>query len=755
MTATERAEARRGNTIRRSPMGGNGMTELMGQIGQIIDAIPTLVWSADSSGAADFFNMRWLEYTGLTIEQALDSGWKVAVHPDDLPNMLKTFQNAVDSGIPFEVDGRFRRNDGQFRWFLFRGGPMYDDSGHIVKWYGVNIDLEDRKRAEQTLKRSEAYLSEAQKLSHTGSFTWNISSGVISWSQETYRIFECDPTTAVDFEFILQRTHPHDRTFVQQVIERVTTEAQEFDYEQRLLLSDGSIKYLRVKGLPLEETTGPLELVGSVSDITETKQAEMELRRNERSLMDAQRLTHTGSWVWNLESQKFDYLSPEHFRIFGFEPGPVIPSNEQVFRLIHPDDLDRVYKVFTSDVFRQGIEYSMECRIITPDGTMKYLSQIGHPIANSSGELSELIGTTTDVTKERVATAALEAALEEIKILKEQLYKENLALRDEVDRISMFEDIVGNSSALQAVLSRVIKVAPTDSTVLITGETGTGKELIARAIHKRSHRSQRAFVSVNCAALASSLLSSELFGHEKGAFTGAIQRRMGRFELADGGTIFLDEVGELPLDTQVALLRVLQEREFERVGGTHPIKVDVRVIAATNRNLDSAKATGTFRSDLFYRLNVFPIEVPPLRQRKDDVSILLEYLVHQFARKVGKQFGRIDRRTLELFRDYDWPGNIRELQNVVERSVILSSDDVFCVDEAWLLSKTTMSPKCEPERTDEDTNEERKVIELALTKSRGKVGGRNGAAAQLQVPASTLESRIKKLGINKKRYKLL
>ena len=360
-----------------------------------------------------------------------------------------------------------------------------------------------------------------------------------------------------------------------------------------------------------------------------------------------------------------------------------------------------------------------------------------------------------NVNKEREARVALETAFQQIEALKDQLYKENLALRDEVDRVSMFEEIVGTSQALQAVLSRVIKVAPTDSGVLITGETGTGKELIARAIHKRSRRSERAFVSVNCAALAPSLISSELFGHEKGAFTGATQRRPGRFELANAGTIFLDEVGELPADVQVALLRVLQEREFERVGGTVSIKVDVRVIAATNRNLEAANANGTFRSDLFYRLNVFPIEVPPLRERKDDVLMLLEYFVHRYAKKVGKNFGKINKRTLELFRSYDWPGNIRELQNVVERSVIVSSDGVFGVDEAWLSRNAGQAPWRHrgSENTDGNSSPERQIIEAALAESRGRISGPKGAAAKLQIPPSTLESKLKKFKISKTYFK--
>jgi PAS domain S-box-containing protein len=343
----------------------------------------------------------------------------------------------------------------------------------------------------------------------------------------------------------------------------------------------------------------------------------------------------------------------------------------------------------------------------------------------------------------------------EIRALKDQLYKENLALRDEVDRAQMFEEIVGTSKPLKAVLSRIAKVAPTDSTVLLTGESGTGKELIARAIHKRSQRSGRAFVGVNCAALAPTLISSELFGHEKGAFTGAMQRRLGRFEMADGGTIFLDEVGELLPDTQVALLRVLQEREFERVGGGRTIHVDVRVIAATNRDLKAAVAKGTFRQDLFYRLNVFPIELPPLRERKDDILMLVEYFVHRYASRAGKNIQSIDKTTLDLLQSYDWPGNIRELQNVIERSVILSSDDVFSVDELWLSKESSPSlPLIEASRPFEDEQtEERRIIEAALAESRGRVWGAEGAAAKLGIPPSSLDYKIKALKIRKTKFK--
>ena len=362
---------------------------------------------------------------------------------------------------------------------------------------------------------------------------------------------------------------------------------------------------------------------------------------------------------------------------------------------------------------------------------------------------------TTEVQERQRAEEALRQAFDENKKLKDQLYRENLVLRDEIDRASMFEEVVGTSKALKAVLSRIAKVAPTDSTVLITGETGTGKELFARAIHKRSDRPERAFVSVNCAALAPSLISSELFGHEKGAFTGATQRRAGRFEMADGGTIFLDEVGELPSDVQVALLRVLQEREFERVGGTQSVHVDVRVIAATNRDLKTAIAHGAFRQDLFYRLNVFPIEAPPLRERHDDIVMLVEYFVQRYASRAGKSIRSIDKKSVDLLQSYGWPGNIRELQNVIERSVILSSGDVLSVDELWLARESSQpahqagpaaSPRSEP-------RSEREIIEAALAESRGRVSGLSGAAAKLGIPPSTLDHRVKALKISKGQFK--
>jgi formate hydrogenlyase transcriptional activator len=343
--------------------------------------------------------------------------------------------------------------------------------------------------------------------------------------------------------------------------------------------------------------------------------------------------------------------------------------------------------------------------------------------------------------------------IDDRKRAEERTRNENLALREDIDRSSMFEEIVGSSASLGRVLSLVAQVAPSESTVLILGETGTGKELIARAIHQRSKRASRAFIRVNCAAIPSSLIASELFGHEKGAFTGATQRRLGRFEAASGGTLFLDEIGDLPLEAQVALLRVLQEREIERVGSNVPIAVDVRIVAATHKDLAAAVANGTFRQDLFYRLNVVPIQLPSLRERVDDIPLLVEYLIERYAKQAGKRIRKIEQRTLELFQAYPWPGNIRELQNVVERAVILSQGDTFAVDSTWLARQAPPPAGPSVPFVGAIIEREREMIESALAASRGRIAGPMGAAANLGMPRSTLESKIKALRIDKHRYK--
>ena len=431
---------------------------------------------------------------------------------------------------------------------------------------------------------------------------------------------------------------------------------------------------------------------------------------------------------------------------------------------IHPHDRTAALETWTRCV-ATGAPLANQYRLRRADGEYRWF-YVSRQLENASDGRPPLwYGLLVDIEARKRAEQALEVQNARLQQLRDatnlitrnqaeqRLHRENVALREEIDKASMFDEIVGTSAALKGVLSRISKVAPSDSTVLITGETGTGKELVARAIHRRSDRVSRPFVSVNCAAIPHDLVASELFGHEKGAFTGATQQRLGRFELANGGTIFLDEVGELPAETQIALLRVLQEHEFERVGGTRRIRADVRVIAATNRDLPAAISEGSFRSDLFYRLHVFPIDIPSLRKRWEDIPLLVEYFIDRYARKAGKNIKRVNKKTLELLQSYPWPGNIRELQNVIERSVILCETEIFSIDENWLPQQSRLMESKHQTEFNQLRLQEKRAIEAALQRSHGRVFGLLGAAARLGIARSTLESKIRSLKIDKNRFK--
>jgi formate hydrogenlyase transcriptional activator len=510
----------------------------------------------------------------------------------------------LSQGVPFELEMRLLSKNGEYRWHLAQYHPLKDERGQIICWYVTATDIDDRKRAEERLRQSEAEL----------------------------------------------------RTITDAIRQVVV-----------VLAPDGTTLYvnrvaLELTGLTLDEVTDQ-----------------------------------------------------------GFFP-----------LVFHPDDRARV-RAERQERLLRGAPFELEMRALFKSGQYRWQLTQYNPLKDERGQLIRWYATATDIDDQ--------------KRTEERLRHENLVLREEIDRSSMFEEIVGSSKPIREVLKQVEKVAPSDSTVLILGETGTGKELIARALHRRSKRATRAFVSVNCAAIPQSLIASELFGHEKGAFTGATQRRLGRFEAADGGTLFLDEIGDLPMETQIALLRVLQERAFERVGSNQPIKVDVRLIAATNRDLLDAVAASTFRQDLFYRLNVFPIAVPPLRERVDDISLLVEYFVGRFAKGAGKNIHHVGKRTLEQLEAYHWPGNIRELQNVVERAVILCETDTFVVDESWL--KRESADLAPHEGLSALQDREVEMIEAALAESHGRISGPDGAAAKLGIPRQTLESKVRRLGIDK------
>jgi formate hydrogenlyase transcriptional activator len=695
------------------------------ELRDIIDTIPGLVWVALPDGSNTYVNSRYVEYSGMAAGQVAASGWRAAVHSDDLERHEANWRAAVTSGKPHESEVRFRRADGQYRWHLDRGLPLRDEAGNIIRWYGSVTDIEDRKRAEDALRRGERFLAEAQRLSLTGSFGWNVSTDEHFWSDETFRIFEFD-VTKVSLPMILQRIHPQDMPRVEMAI-AAANRAEGMDLEYRLVMPDGRIKHLHVVGRAAKGETGSIEVIGAVMDVTERRVAEAELRQ----VLDlAPQLVsvNEGPDQKRLYANRglLDYLgtSLDEWR------------QRSAGSDAHPDDLKRL-SAYIARSKSAGSPFEMETRIRKGDGSYRWFLSRFNPMRDDKGNIRRWYVANTDI--------------DDRKRTEERLQEENVALREEIDKTSMFEEIVGSSPALIAVLSRVSKVAGSESTVLITGETGTGKELIARAIHRRSDRSANAFVAVNCAAIPRDLIASELFGHEKGAFTGAVQRRVGRFELAHGGTIFLDEVAELSPEMQATLLRVLQEREIEHIGGTKSIPVDVRVIAATNRNLTEAVADGTFREDLFYRLNVFPLEMPPLRDRKQDIPVLVEYFIHRYAAQAHKTFRRVSKKTLSRLQSYPWPGNVRELQNVVERSVIVSDTEEFVVDGSWLTP--VHMPDGAGALASRLSAYEKALIEEALLASGGQVFGATGAAARLRLPRTTLESRIRALRINKSRFR--
>src|ERR1700747_609368 len=532
--------------------------------------------------------------------------------------------------------------------------------------------------------------------------------------------------------------HPEDRVLLLQKWQGLLASGEPGEMEARLRRYDGVFRWFLMRVEPLRDDTGKIvRWYGTCTDIEMLKQTEAQLREDERELRRITDLIPQAIVVQDPPGSPI-YANQATLDYTGLTAEDVIAPlfRERVF---HPDDLERLREQRKAALAR-GLPFEIEQRARRNDGQYRWFLIRYNPFRNDQGEVTRWYATGTDID-DRVRA-------------EERTRHENLALREQADGDPMFEDIVGSSEALRKVLRQIAKLASSDSTVLILGETGTGKELIARSIHKRSNRVDRAFIGVNCAAIPQSLIASELFGHEKGAFTGATQRRLGRFESANGGTIFLDEVGDLPPEIQVAMLRVLQEREIERVGSNKAIPIDVRVIAATHRDLNTLVAEGKFREDLLYRLNVVPIDVPPLRERVADTPLLVEYFIDRFGKKAGKRFRTIEKKSLGLLQAYDWPGNIRELQNVIERAVILCEGETFSVDETWLRRELPVARSGPSALNRVLARQEKEMIEAALTQCYGRVSGPSGAATKLGLPARTLDSKIKRFKINKYKFKI-
>jgi len=700
-----------------------------------LNLIPAYAWYTNRIGALIFVNKRCADYLGLPKDHPLRFGietgapWDAHIpmlHPDDRDASRKLWTECLRSGCAAEAMQRIPNCEGHYRWFVSRAEPLLNEDGTLQGWIGINLDVEERKQA-------EFYLAEGERIGGAGSWAFN-ASGFEYWSSGLFEIHGLQPGgRAPSIPEYMALVHPEDRDFVTQAIQKLLAQRVAFDFTKRVVWLDGAIRYIRCVGTPATTDGMPGRFVGIGIDVTEQVRLATELRQSEQEWRQIVDLSPQMVAVFG-PGRKRLYTNRMTLAYLGLSLGDW--RQGRIESDIHPDDVGRL-KSYVARASLIGLAYESEARMHNCDGSYRWFLLRYNPLRDEQGQVIRWYCACTDIDERKRA--------------EDRLLQENVALREEIDKTSMFEEIVGTSPPLMALLTRVTKVAASDSTVLIIGETGTGKELVARAIHRRSRRLSRPFVAVNCAAIPRELIASELFGHEKGAFTGAIQRRLGRFEVANGGTILLDEIGELFPDTQAALLRVLQEREFERVGGTQAVQVDVRVVAATNRDLEKAVASGTFREDLYYRLNVFPVNMPPLRERIQDIPLLVEYFIDRYARKMGKTFRHVNKRTLDHLRSYPWPGNVRELQNVIERSVIVCDSDEFIIDDSWLSASPSLRrPIVLPTTI---ATHEKTIIEEALRACDGRVFGAAGAAARLGIPRSTLESKIRTLRIDKSRFR--
>jgi PAS domain S-box-containing protein len=685
------------------------------------------------------------------------------------PRMMQIYKSCgVESGVVLPLTTAQRRLGG-IALGSEQPDAYSDDEVRYLELVADHVALvvdnalrdEQQRRSEEDLRKQKAHFEKIFELAPEAIVLLDIESRVLRVNEEFTKLFGYTADEAVGRN-IRSLIVPEDHRDESENLRELLKRRERVNAEIVRRRKDGKRLTVSFVAAPVSVEGNGVEIYGIYRDITERKRSEERLRRSEAYLAEGQRLSHTGSWARCVSTGEL-YWSRESFLIFGFDPEGPSPTFETLLNRIHPEDRQSFRNTTQNAIVRRS-DFEVDYRIIRDDGTVRHIHVVGHPVINAARPLNEFVGTHVDVTDQIQSRAALEKAFEEIKQLKDQLYQENVALREEIDETSMFEEIVGKSDALRRVLAQVETVAATDSTVLIYGETGTGKELIARAVHNLGERAPQAFVKLNCAAIPTGLLESELFGHEKGAFTGAVGQRVGRFELANHGTVFLDEIGEIPLDLQPKLLRVLQEREFERLGSSRTLKTDARLIAATNGNLSMMVEAGKFRADLFYRLDVFPIHVPSLRERKEDIPLLVRHFVQQFTRRLRKNIDSIPAATMTALCEYHWPGNIRELQNVIERAVIVSTGFVLKVSTDDLKPRShrpgSQEKSGEAPRTDArnarkavDESERQQILGV-LEETHWTVAGPRGAASRLGLKRSTLQYRMRRLGIPSKRESL-
>jgi PAS domain S-box-containing protein len=713
------------------------------RIGEIVSNVPGIVWEAMIDPATQqrtttFISDYLQEMLGYTPEEWLAApglGMRIMAE-EDRERATHDTEAVLTSGKKGTSQFRWQAEDGRIVWVETHLNPILDSNEKVIGLRGVTLDITERKSAEVTLRQTEE--KDRAILRAIPDLMWlQTRDGVYL----DYHAKDSSELLAPPSKFLGKNIRDVLPAELAEEFLRCFERAEEMgepqilEYQHNINAHDQWFEARIVR-------SGD-HILTLVREITERVRAEAALRERKEDLSEAQRVAKVGSWEWDRATDTVTW-SEELYRIMGRDPSLPPPNYEDQAALYTPVSWARL-KAAVDQALKHGTSYELELQVIRGDGQLLWTNGRGEVLKDGTGRVVKLHGTLQDIAERKQAEVDLQRAIMEVNRLRNQLQEENVYLREEINLEQNLGEMVGESAALRYVLFKVAEVAPTESTVLITGETGTGKELVARAIHNASGRRDRPLVKVNCAALSPSLIESELFGHEKGAFTGASARKIGRFELADGATIFLDEIGELPTELQVKLLRVIQEGEFERLGSSNTTKADVRIIAATNRNLDLEVKKGAFREDLWYRLNVFPITVPPLRQRREDISLLVEHFASRFSKKLGKEITSVSPTTLKSLRDYSWPGNVRELANVIERAVISSRGPTLVIGRDF--PEPATDKLLQANKTLEEL--ERDYILRILNETGWRIEGPQGAARILGINPSTLRARIVKLGIQK------